>query len=404
MENIEPVYKVSEINAEIKNILSRNFNNIWVEGEISGIKRSSLNHIYFDLKDENSIISCVLFKWNVKDIDFDLQNGLLIKVLADLSIYEKQSKYQLIIKKIVPLKLGPLQIAFEKLKKKLEEEGLFDEKRKKKIPKFPQNVGVITSLHGAAVRDIISIIKRRAPNINIIIYPVKVQGEGAKEEIASAINDINEKLSWVDVLLVGRGGGSMEDLWAFNEEIVARAIANSRIPIISCVGHQTDFTISDFVADLRAPTPSAAAEIVAQNIEDVLSSIKQTEKRLIQSLKLIYHKIYSKFLIFVKSRFFLSPFSIIEKFVVSLDDLHTKIIDEMDRKILIISNKLENLKGRLNNLNPNIPAKKGYIISRKGERIIKSIKEVEPGDKLELIFYDGYAKTLVNEKKLMEEK
>ncbi|MCX7905516.1 MAG: exodeoxyribonuclease VII large subunit, partial [Elusimicrobiales bacterium] len=301
MEEIIPIYSVSQLSYEIKNLLRNVFGEIWVEGEISGFKTSSIGHLYFDLKDEKAVISCVLFKWSIKDIEFELKDGLHVKVLAELTSFEKQSKYQLIIKKIIPLTIGKLYLEFEKLKKKLQEEGLFDQKRKKSIPPFPKYVGVITSLHGAAIRDIISIIKRRAPHINIIIYPVKVQGEGAKEEISHAIKDINENLPFIEVILLGRGGGSIEDLWAFNEEIVARAIASSKIPIISCVGHEIDFTISDFVADLRAPTPSAAAEIVAKNSEDLIKHIKQLEKRLISTLKIVYHRIFSKFSIFINS-------------------------------------------------------------------------------------------------------
>ncbi len=403
MEDIEIVYKVSEINEAIKEIVSSSFNNIWVEGEISGLKESSLNHIYFDLKDEFSIISCVVFKWNVRNVDFELKNGLLVRVLADLTIYEKQSKYQLIIKKILPIATGKLQLEFEKLKKKLQEEGLFDVSRKKKIPPFPRKVGVITSLYGAALRDIISIIKRRAPNIDIIIYPVKVQGEGAKEEIANAIAEMNHYFyGLIDVLLVGRGGGSMEDLWAFNEEIVARAIAGSKIPIISCVGHQTDFTIADFVADLRAPTPSAAAEIVSKNIEDVVNYVKQIEKRLISSLKIIYHRIYNRFSVFVGSRFYKNPIILIENSAIMLDELYERLNMAINEKIKNMINALDNLNGRLKNLDPHFPTKKGYTIAFKKNTVIKSIKNLNIGDEVELLFSDGRVFSIIKEIKTKE--
>lgn len=396
MQENEIIYKVSEINTEIKNALS-GLNNIWVEGEVSGFKQSQQNHLYFDLKDENSIISCVFFKWYAKNTDFEIKNGLLVKVFGDVTIYDKQSKYQLNIKKIIPLKIGQLQIEFEKLKKKLMAEGLFDEKRKKQIPKFPKTVGVITSLYGAAVRDIISIIKRRAPHINIMIYPVKVQGEGAKKEISDAIKEINEKFKEIDVLLVGRGGGSMEDLWAFNEEIVARAIAQSKIPIISCVGHQTDFTIADFVADLRAPTPSAAAEIVAQNVFDVINHIKQLEKRLLLTLKIIYQRIYIKCTRFINSRFYKNPYTLIEKHVLYLDNFYTEMIENIDKKLERYSNLLQNLNARIKNLDPKLPSKKGYVISKKGNSIIKSISQIKEGDSIEIVYIDGNASTLVKE-------
>lgn len=398
MEEVQRVYKVSELNADIKEILRFHFSDIWVEGEVSGFKISSVGHWHFDLKDENSIISCVVFRWVVNNDTslVELKDGIYIRVLAELTTFDRQSKYQLVVKKIIPLSIGELYIKFERLKKKLEAEGLFDPKRKRKIPPFPSYVGVVTSLHGAAVRDIISVIKRRAPHINIIIYPVKVQGEDAKDEIANAIKELNENLPYIDVLLVGRGGGSIEDLWAFNEEIVARAIANSKIPVISCVGHQTDFTIADFVSDLRAPTPSAAAEIVSKNAQDVITYLKQLEKRLISSLKIMYHRIKSRFFIFINSRVYRNPFSIIESKSILLDELTEGLFSNIDEKIKSISNKLENLSARLKNLNPILPTRKGYAIVKKMDRIVKSIKDVEEGDLIDLTLSDGIINSQVN--------
>lgn len=389
MEELKPVYTPSQLNAEIKNILRFSFGEVWVEGEISGFKVSSLDHYYFDLKDENSIISCVVFKWNTKNIDFEIKNGLFVRVCGEITIFEKQSKYQLVIKKIIHIALGNLYIQFEKLKEKLMKEGLFDESRKKKIPSFPQNVGVITSLYGAAVRDIISVIKRRAPHINIIIYPVKVQGEGAKEEISQAIKDFNEHLPFVDVLLVGRGGGSMEDLWAFNEEIVARAIADSKIPVISCVGHQIDFTIADFVADLRAPTPSAAAEIVSKSSEEVILQIKQMEKRLISTLKIVYHRLLSKFLRFINSHFYKNTNALIEPYIINIDNLRERLIHCMDEKIMLCEAKVEKLASNLKNLNPLLPMRKGYAVVKKDNIVIKSVKDINVGEIIEVFVSDG---------------
>lgn len=401
MEGEVFVYSVSELSAEIKNILNSTFENIWVEGEVSGFKISSLNHCYFDLKDEQSVISCVIFKWNAKNIDFEIKNGLFVRVFGDLTTFEKQSKYQIVIKKVIPVSLGNLYIEFEKLKKKLESEGLFDEKRKKRIPPFPSKVGVVTSLHGAAVKDIISVIKRRAPHISILIYPVKVQGEGAKEDISQAIKDFNIYFKDVDVLLVGRGGGSMEDLWAFNEEMVARAIAFSDIPVISCVGHQTDFTIADFVADLRAPTPSAAAEIVSRNAEDVIVHIKQLEKRLISTLKIIYHRIFSKFSVFINSNVYKNPFSLIESKILMLDNLYSTIMERIEEKLKDIDNRNQNLLMRLKNLDPSIPFKKGFATVKKSGKIIKSVKDVKLSDLIEINLSDGNIETTV---KKIEEK
>lgn len=399
MEEIEKIYKVSELNYDIKNILRLNFSDIWVEGEVSGFKVSSLGHWHFDLKDENSLISCVVFKWLNKSTEFDIEikDGLKIRVLADLTTFDKQSKYQLVIKRIIPISIGDLYLEFEKLKKKLQAEGLFDDKRKKKIPPFPTYVGVITSLYGAAIRDIISVIRRRAPHINIVIYPVRVQGEGAKEDIVNAIKEFNEKFPYLDVILLGRGGGSIEDLWTFNEEIVARAIASSNIPIISCVGHQTDFTVADFVADLRAPTPSAAAEIVSKNAQDLITHIKQLEKRLISTLKITYHRFLNRFLLFTRSRFYKNPFILIETKTELLDDLTQKLIENINLKIKNISEKFKNLNLRLKNLNPLLPTKRGYSLIQKQGKVIKSVKEVEKDDIIDITVSDGLIKSSVKE-------
>jgi exodeoxyribonuclease VII large subunit len=398
MKDLEVLYTVTQLNLEIKNILRSSFPNIKVIGEVSGFKRSSLDHIYFDLKDENSIIGCVLFKWDQKRINFEIKDGILVKVVAELTTYEKQSKYQLVIKEILPLKEGDLWQKFEELKKKLEAEGLFDEKRKRAIPKFPSYVGVVTSLYGAAIHDIISIIRRRAPYINIIIYPVKVQGEDAKYEISNAIKEINKNLPFIDVLLVGRGGGSLEDLWPFNEEIVARAIANSKIPVISCVGHQTDFTIADFVSDLRAPTPSAAAEIVSNGYYNLIKDIKNLQKRLLSELKLVYQRIYQRFSVFVNSPFYKKPSIIIENKVLRFDDSFTSMNTALEKKFNDIRNRFENLNGRLKNLNPYIPTKKGYAIAMKENKIIKSINDVEKGDEIDVKLSDGLLNTSVKNK------
>lgn len=396
MSDSEWIFKVSELNHNIKYLLEEAFDNIWVEGEISGFKESSLGHVYFDLKDEESVISCVIFKWGyTKFKDLNLRNGLLVRVRASLTIYDKQSKYQLIVKDLISFELGPLQLKFEELKRKLMSEGLFDEARKKKIPLFPEFLAVVTSLHGAAVRDILSILKRRFPSLNIIIYPVKVQGDGAAEEISQAIYDINKYLDYVEVILVGRGGGSMQDLWAFNEEIVARAIYNSKIPVISCVGHQTDYTIADFVADLRAPTPSAAAELVVKNREEVIGYVKQLEKRLLQSLRLIYHKLISSFMSFVKSKYFLNPYYLIQRDVILFDNLYTELLNTIDSKIENYERKIELLTEKLKHLDPRKPLEKGYTLVKKSGEMIKSASQVDKGDMLDVLFYDGNVKTRV---------
>jgi exodeoxyribonuclease VII large subunit len=264
--NLQPTRRaltVSELTAKIRDLLTKNFTDIAVQGEISNCREAQSGHIYFTLKDDRAQIRCVFFKQQQRGIKFRPEDGLQVTVLGSISVYEQRGEYQIYVESIEPIGLGALQLAFEQLKKRLEAEGLFAAERKKPLPLLPGRIGVITSPRGAAVRDVVRILTRRFHSVRLTVYPVRVQGEGSAAEIVKALKYFNQKKS-ADVLILTRGGGSMEDLWAFNEEIVARAIAASEIPVISGVGHETDFTIADFVADMRASTPSAAAELVVQ--------------------------------------------------------------------------------------------------------------------------------------------
>jgi exodeoxyribonuclease VII large subunit len=264
--NLQPercVYTVSDLTARIRDLLARNFTDVLVQGEISNCRPASSGHIYFTLKDERAQVRCVFFKQQQRGMKFRPEDGLKVTVRGSVSVYEARGEYQIYVESLEPVGRGALQVAFEQLKKNLEVEGLFDPARKKLLPRLPSRIGLITSSTGAAVRDVVRILTRRFPNVHLTLYPVRVQGEGAAEEIAQALAHFNRKRS-ADVILLVRGGGSIEDLWAFNEEKVARAIAACAIPVISGVGHETDFTIADFVADVRASTPSAAAELVVQ--------------------------------------------------------------------------------------------------------------------------------------------
>jgi len=264
--NLQPerlVYTVSDLTARIRDLLARNFTDILVQGEISNCRPASSGHIYFTLKDERAQLRCVFFKQQQRGMRFRPEDGLKVTVRGSVSVYEARGEYQIYVESLEPVGRGALQVAFEQLKKKLESEGLFDPARKKLLPLLPSRIGLITSSTGAAVRDVVRILTRRFPNVHLTLYPVRVQGEGAAEEIVQALAHFNRKRS-ADVILLVRGGGSIEDLWAFNEEKVARAIAACAIPVIAGVGHETDFTIADFVADVRASTPSAAAELVVQ--------------------------------------------------------------------------------------------------------------------------------------------
>ncbi|MBF0217757.1 MAG: exodeoxyribonuclease VII large subunit, partial [Candidatus Omnitrophica bacterium] len=293
----EHVFTVSELTREIAFFLEDKYPGVWVEGEISNFTRSSSGHCYFSLKDEDSTLKCVMFKSSSARTRFSPEDGLSVLCSGKIGVYNKQGQYQLYVDRIEPRGKGALYIAFEQLKEKLSKEGLFSEERKRRIPPFPRRVAVVTSATGAAIRDIITVARRRDPGIEITVYPVMVQGEGAKDEIASAIASLNEYNgnigtncpggNPIDVMIVGRGGGSIEDLWAFNEEIVARAIAASDIPVVSAVGHEIDFTISDFVADKRAPTPSAAAEMIIADKNETLSRVESLLGRMGAAAKAI---------------------------------------------------------------------------------------------------------------------
>lgn len=284
MEETRKIYSVAELNRVARYTLENGIGEVWVEGEISRLTRQSSGHWYFTLKDEAAAVSCAMFKQNNASVVFEPKDGLKVRVFGQASLYEPRGSYQLIIRKMEEAGKGSLQEQFEKLKAKLAAEGLFDEARKKPLPLLPQKIGVVTSPTGAAIRDIINVLTRRFPNLGILLAPVTVQGEGAAEKIASAIEYLNTRDD-IDLMIVGRGGGSIEDLWAFNEEIVARAIAASRIPVISAVGHEIDFTISDFVADVRAPTPSAAAELAVPVKTELETQITRLAARLGGSLQ-----------------------------------------------------------------------------------------------------------------------
>jgi len=279
------VYTVTELSLEIKGLLEKRFPDVWVAGEVSNFRAATSGHLYFTLKDKGAQMRAVCFRNQARYLKFKPQDGISVIARGHLSVYEARGEYQLYVDYLEPAGVGALQLAFEQLKQQLAAEGLFDPNRKKPLPVLPRTVGVVTSPTGAVIRDILRILRRRFANMNVQIYPAKVQGEGAAEEIVEGLQYFNRQMQ-ADVLIVARGGGSLEDLWAFNEEPVARAIAASKIPVISAVGHETDFTIADFVADLRAPTPSAAAELVVHRKQDFLSDLENRARRLAQLLRL----------------------------------------------------------------------------------------------------------------------
>ena len=369
-DNQPKIYTVSEINRLAQELLEGQFSNIWIEGEISNFRGASgSGHCYFSIKDANSQVDVVAFKGVMSYLRFQMGDGLKILVFGRVSLYTQRGRFQIIAEKIEPKGLGALQIAFEQLKKKLEAEGLFDPARKKPIPAFPQRIGIVTSPTGAAVKDILSIIDRRFANVEIIIYPVKVQGDGAKEEIAEAINYLNNNYPDIDVMLVGRGGGSIEDLWAFNEEIVARAIAASKIPVISCVGHEIDFTIADFVADLRAPTPSAAAELVVKNKADLEKTIDDLRSRLVQGIQGELEFLSEKLNGTARSAVFSKPQRIFESQLQTLDYMLEKMRAAFDKCYVAQENRAGMLGSKIRLLSPEqVLNEKGKLLDLKLER------------------------------------
>jgi len=356
------IYSVSELTRNIRLVLEQSFGTVWVEGEVSNFTKHQSGHIYFSIKDNESLLSCVFFRGVNTGLKFEIKSGMQVLCFGRISVYNKRGQYQLYVDKIEPKGAGALQIAFEQLKEKLNKEGLFDKTRKKQIPYLPQRVGVITSPTGAAIRDVLNILKRRYSNIEIILNPTAVQGESAKHEIAEAI-DVFNTLGNVDVIILGRGGGSLEDLWAFNEEIVARAIFASKIPIISAVGHEIDWTISDFVADFRAATPSAAAELVIPRKEDLEGAVKNFTDRLKVALLSRVDFFKEKLKALEGAYIFKEPMNIITQREQEVDDLCQALYSKGD---LIVRFKKEAMKivaGKLEALSPLAILNRGYSIT-----------------------------------------
>lgn len=400
---------ITEVNELVKSILESEplLNDIYVKGEISNIKYHSRGHIYFSLKDENSKINAVFFNATGKLL-FDPKDGDSVLIRGRINVYPVSGSYQIVVSEIKLDGIGNLYVLFEELKKKLASEGLFDKEHKKKIPRFPEKIGVITAKEGAAVRDIITTINRRYPLCEIYLFPSLVQGEGAKENIVKMIKKANE--TDMDVIILGRGGGSIEDLWAFNEEVVAREIYNSKIPIISAVGHEIDYTIADFVADLRAPTPTAAAELAVKNIEDIENYLSDAITRMNAALsnKVDYYeekinKYKSNYIINNPMKLFESKenrLNIIKEKLVNISsifDIKEKEIEYIKERmlsayknnILKSSNLLEKTKLKLDLINPNNILNKGYSIVKKDNKIIKSIKDIKIKDNINIVLSDG---------------
>lgn len=393
------IYTVSELTKEIKFLLEDNFPPIWVEGEISNLKTPESGHLYFSLKDQYSQIRCVMFRSNTLTLWVNLVNGMKVRVLGKIGVYERDGVYQLYVEEVKPVGVGELAIKFEQLKRKLRAEGLFDSKHKKPLPRFPESIGVVTSPTGAAIRDIIKVARRRFPSCRIVLNPVRVQGSGAAEEIAKAIDEFNE-YGRVDILIVGRGGGSMEDLWPFNEEVLARAIYRSRIPIVSAVGHEIDFTISDFTADTRAATPSAAVEKVLPDRKELTGQIDSLVRRMEENLLKRIGGFRDRLESIEYSYGFRRPTEIILQKWQGVDELERNLERNLLHLVDIRKNRVVSLNSRLGSLNPESILARGYSISRKlpERKILKSSEELKLGDEVEIQLHRGKVETEVKRK------
>jgi exodeoxyribonuclease VII large subunit len=427
------IITVTQLTALVRELLEENFEHLWVEGEVSNLALPSSGHIYFTLKDAGATVRCVLFKSSVRAMKFRLADGMKILLRARMTVYDQRGDYQLVAEYVEPLGLGALQLAFQQMRERLAKDGLFAEELKKQIPALPATVGIVTSPTGAAIHDILNVIGRRHASLRILIAPVRVQGEGAAAEIAGAIADLN-RYPGIDVIIVARGGGSIEDLWAFNEEIVARAIAASRLPVISAVGHEVDVTIADLVADLRAPTPSAAAELVVSSKAQLMADCDALNRRLSQAIQHLLSVAESKVEILKLS--LKDPAAIIERFMLRLDDLDGRAEASMiklvrdglqrvdsagsalkllspDRTIRETASRLANLSlrihatllskvehsrsslstasGRLQALSPLAILHRGYAAVSKpfSGALVKSVTQLVKGEKIDVRFADG---------------
>ena len=382
---------VGEVNNYVKKLVENDFilKNLNVKGEISNLKFHSSGHIYFSLKDENSKVNCIMFKNNAVNLDFRLEEGMKVEIKARLGVYHKEGTYQLYCENIKKAGIGELFEEFHKLKKELSEEGIFDEKYKRALPKFPKRVGIITARTGAAVRDIINVIQRRNKSLDIILYPAKVQGDKAADSIIEGMRYFNNEKS-VDVIILGRGGGSIEELWAFNNRDLAYEIFNSRIPTVSAVGHEVDFTISDFVSDMRAPTPSAAGELVSPSLQEMINDLLNKKEFLHRAVDRRFLNSKRDVDLLHKGLKGNNPKHIIEKRIKEVNSLEEKLNFLGKRKIDKAKDELIALNSILQTLNPLNTLGRGYsVIMDKKDKVINKVSELKKNNMVKVIMKDG---------------
>src|SRR5215472_12730458 len=415
------IFTVSELTRNIRAALETRFGAVWVQGEVSNYKLHPSGHQYFTLKDARAQVACVIFRNTMAPLRQPLADGAQIQIFGTVSVFEARGQYQIVVQLVQPRGLGVLQAKFEALKRKLEAEGLFDPARKRPLPKFPKRIGIVTSPSGAAIRDILNVVRRRAPWLSILISPVRVQGSGAAQEIAVAIRELaslNENFAPVDLIVIARGGGSLEDLWEFNEEIVARAIASVDVPIVSAIGHEIDFTIADFVADLRAPTPSAAAELIVRDVVDLVRDLDSCTRRLGRELlnrmrdaqqrldharetlrRCLGHKIDNYRRGLAHAIAVLQARSPVRELMLRRNrfgDLQRRLGESPARILENARHRFQKIEGILRVLGPNATLRRGYSITTdQNGRLIRSVETVRPKMKIKTRISDGEFKSEV---------
>lgn len=388
---LRPILTVSELTRITKNMFDSNeiLKQVYVRGEISNFKHHLSGHMYFTLKDKSSQLKCVMFRNKNMLLPFTPENGMKVVAFGYVSVYVKSGQYQLYVDDIEPDGIGALHLAFEKLKKNLNKEGLFDQEHKKTIPFLPKKIGIVTSLTGAAIEDLLTVIKRRNPNVDIIIAPVSVQGNKAANEICIALDKLN-KLEGIDVIIVARGGGSLEELWTFNEEKVARAIYNSQVPVMTAVGHETDYTIADFAADKRAPTPSAAGELVVPEKDVIKNHINQIKIRLANAVFNNINERRQKIEYIKRSTIFSQMEYFLDDHRLNLDRFSKSLIRETHLKVTHSKQCFKSLINKLETLNPLKVLKRGYSISVIGNKVIKKSIDVKPKQEIKVLLHEGF--------------
>ena len=383
------VYSVSELTRNIRRLLEGSFAEVWVEGQLSNVKLHTSGHLYFTMKDDLACLRGVMFRRHASRLRFDAADGQKVRVYGTITVYEAKGEYQINATRLDPVGIGELELAFRQMYERLEKEGLFDASVKRAIPRHPRVVGLVTSDTGAAVRDLISVLRRRAPHVEVVLRPARMQGAGAAADIVRALADF-EEWGGADVLIVGRGGGSLEDLWAFNEEIVARAIAACRIPIISAVGHEIDFTIADYAADLRAPTPSAAAEIVASDRDSLLVQLDRLGTRLGRGALKGLRMRGDRVMLLARSGAFRRPLDLYRRRSQDVDALADRLETAGGSALARAAMRLEGAGGKLNALSPLAVLQRGYAIVRgPAGTIVRRASQVAAGERIDVRLADG---------------